>query len=81
MKRTTILLDESLLLDIQQLAEEENTTASRVIREALAEYVAVRRKPRPRLSFQAIGDSGQGDVSERAEEILAEDARPPEGWD
>jgi hypothetical protein len=40
MKHTTILLDESLLLEVQRLAEERHTTTSQIIQQAVAEYLA-----------------------------------------
>lgn len=81
MKRTTIVADEGLLLEIKQLAEEENHSVSEVIQEALREYVASRRQARRgMISFLASGKSGCTDVSEKAEEILEADADRREGW-
>lgn len=40
---------------------------------------ATTNKPR-RYSFIGIGASKNGDISERAEEILAEEIRPRSGW-
>ncbi|MBI4321740.1 MAG: CopG family transcriptional regulator [Chloroflexi bacterium] len=82
MKRTTILADESTLLEIKQLAEEQEQSVSDVIREALSEYVATRRKPeRGHISFIGAGRSGRTDISERAEEILQDAVKPHEGWE
>ncbi|MEA3345953.1 MAG: ribbon-helix-helix protein, CopG family [Chloroflexota bacterium] len=39
MKRTTVLLEEDLLLEIQQLAKEQRITTSQVIQRAVADYV------------------------------------------
>jgi hypothetical protein len=40
MKRTTILLENDLLTEVQRLAKERHTTTSQVIQQAVAEYVA-----------------------------------------
>lgn len=76
MKRTTIVADEGLLLEIKQLAEQQNESISEVIQAALGEYVR-RRRPAKRgtISFVAAGRSGHAEVSERVEEILESDAR------
>ena len=42
MKRTTILLEEDLLLEVQQLAKEQQITTSQVIQQAVADYVSAR---------------------------------------
>ena len=39
MKRTTVQVDQALYLDLKQIAERKGRTPTRVIREALAEYV------------------------------------------
>jgi hypothetical protein len=46
MKRTTILLEEDLLLEVQQLAKEQQTTTSQVIQQAVADYVEGQRRIR-----------------------------------
>ncbi len=75
MKRTTIVADEGLLLEIKQLAEEEDHSVSDVIQEALRQYVRTKRRTkRSKISFVAAGQSGHADVSERVEEILESDA-------
>ena len=43
MKRTTVMIDEETLLELSQIADERNVSASQVVREALAEYVLVAR--------------------------------------
>lgn len=81
MKRTTIVADEGLLLEIKQLAEEQDHSVSDVIQEALREYVKSRRSPkRGKISFVAAGQSQHTDISERAEEILESDAERSRGW-
>jgi predicted transcriptional regulator len=44
MKHTTIMLDESVLFEIQQLAKERHTTTSQVIQQAVTEYVEGQRR-------------------------------------
>ena len=79
MKRTTIEADEGLLLELNQLAYRLGQPTSSLVREAIAEYVARHREETRTLSFAAIGASGRHDISERAEEILAEDI-DKDGW-
>ncbi len=71
MKRTTIMVDEGTLLELGQIADERGTSASQLIREALAEYVVVARSDqrvmRSLPSFVGIGE-GPADLSTRAEE-------------
>ncbi len=50
-----------------------------IVREALKAYVAGRRKAQ-RLSFTAIGRSGQRSVAKNAETILRRAAKRDEGW-
>jgi len=80
MKRTTILADDELLLEVKKLAEEANKTTTAVIHEALAEYVARHRPRRKSISFIGLGHSGHTDTSERAEDILAAEIDPATGW-
>lgn len=73
MKRTTILLEEDLLLEIQQLAKEQQTTTSQVIQQAVADYVEGQRRIR---SYPAAEEDEPpaGEPSER----LAEPIQPVE---
>lgn len=81
MKRTTIVADEELLLEVKQIASEEDQSVSEVIQEALREYVKSKRQSkRGRISFVGAGRSNRADISEKAEEILAEDIRRTGGW-
>ena len=43
MKRTTIMIEEETLLELSQIADERNVSASQLVREALAEYVLAAR--------------------------------------
>ena len=51
MKRTTIMIEEETLLELSQIADERNVSASQVVREALAEYVLAARAE---AAFRAI---------------------------
>lgn len=84
MKRTTIMVDEGTLLELSQIADERGTSASQLIREALAEYVVAARADqqatRPLPSFVGIGE-GPADLSARAEELLEQLTSLEHGWD
>lgn len=84
MKRTTIMVDEGTLLELSQIADERGTSASQLIREALAEYVIAIRSSqhdaRPLPSFVGISE-GPIDLSARAEELLKQLTSPEDGWD
>jgi metal-responsive CopG/Arc/MetJ family transcriptional regulator len=79
MTRTTILLDNNLLLEIKQLARANGTTATAIIREALETYVEQRRPARS-LSFTCVGRSGRSSISKDAEAILRRKADRRRGW-
>ena len=69
MARTTLILDDNVLLDIRQLAEARRTTATQIIHEALTAYVKL--QPDSALpSFVGSGRSGKRSVAESAETIL-----------
>ena len=80
MKRTTILADEGLYLEAKHLAEREGKTFTRVIHEALAEYITAHRPTRDLPDWVGMGDSGDPLWAERDEEILAAEIDPIEGW-
>ena len=69
-QKTTVYLDAVSYRELQRLARAQGRGAATLVREAVLEYVAARRAAgRPR-SIGAFG-SGKGDLSERAEELLA----------
>jgi len=85
MKRTTIMADENTLLELKAIAQRQGKSTSQIIREALAEYVVAHRTEgrhkNPLLALIGLGESsGETDVSERAEEILAAEIDPIQGW-
>lgn len=83
MRRTTILADDDLLLEAQQLAVRQGTTFTALVQQALREYVAAHRPPERHISFMGLGDSGEPNLSVSNgwdEEILARELHPTFGW-
>lgn len=68
MIKTTVYLDNDLALALRQLAMLEGRSQAELIRTALSDYN--RRHKRPPIPGVGEFDSGEADVSERAEEIL-----------
>lgn len=82
MARTTILLDDVLLLEMKSIAQRKGTTVTAVIKEAVSEYVQ-KQPPRGLPSFTgkyASKGKGAGRIAENIEKILREKARKREGW-
>jgi hypothetical protein len=75
MKRTTILLEEDLLLEVQQLAKEQQTTTSQVIQQAVADYVDGQRRIR---SHPAAEEPPAGEPSERPAEPIQPVVQKPQ---
>lgn len=80
MRRTTIQANEELLLEVKQLAEEQRTTVSQIIRGALEEYLYQHRQGARALSFVGIGSSGRKDISRDVENIIAAQVEKGTGW-
>src|SRR5713226_4336303 len=80
MKRTTILAEEGLLLEAKYQADREGKTFTKLVHEALAEYITAHRPARELPEFVGMGHSGDGTIAARAEEILAAEIDPIEGW-
>jgi len=75
--------DRNLVQRIRSIARRERRRPADVITDALQVYEE-RTRPSPAAFLTAIaglGTSGQGDVAERAEEILASETCPPYGWE
>ena len=68
MKRTIILLDENLLLEIQQMAKDQDATASQVIQQALVQYCQGQR------SGRSHGDAGRASPGRSASQHKADSA-------
>lgn len=80
MRRTTVLLEESVERELKNAAQTKGVAMSSIVREALAEFARKEARKRSRsLRFFAIGRSGQDDVAERHEEILLREMRPHDG--
>ncbi len=73
--RTTVYLDAAEYRRLKALARAEGRTAAELLREAVAEYTA-RRSARMRPRSLGAGASGKGDLSETAEDLLADMGRP-----
>jgi predicted transcriptional regulator len=68
--KTTIYLDASDYRRLQAIAHAEGRPAAELVREAVSVYVS-RRRSVSRPASIGRGHSGRGDLSERAEELLA----------
>ncbi len=77
------ILDEKLVQQIERLAQREGCQQVEVIARALRLYEerAQATDASPfLLAIAGLGSSGQGDVAERDEEILAAEVDPVQGW-
>jgi predicted transcriptional regulator len=84
MKRTTIMIDEELFYDLQQIARRQEQSASGVIREALAAYVAEQRRrvadDNPLLAIAGLGESSEPmDLADGGDETLLRQGSEPMG--
>ena len=69
-QKTTVYLDSDDYRRLKALARAQRRSPASLVREAVAEYAA-REQPRRRPRSIGAGSSRKGDVSERAEELLA----------
>jgi hypothetical protein len=67
--KTTVYLMAADYRRLKAMARSEGRTTAELVREAVAVYVTRRGGQRP--TTIASGHSGRGDLSERAEELLA----------
>jgi predicted transcriptional regulator len=74
MQRTTVKLPDELDARLRHEAERRGKTVSEVTREAIEAHLGGPRKRRTLLAAGA-GSSGHHDISERIEEILANEVR------
>lgn len=72
MKRTTVKIPDELDARLRNEAKRRGATISEVTREALEAHLG---GPRRRLRAAGAFRSGRSDISERIEDILAEEAR------
>ena len=77
MKRTTIKISEELDTKLRHIAAQRNGTLSEVIREALELYANGSRPPGRPFLFVGAGESSDGNVASRIEELLAEEWSDP----
>ena len=71
-KKTTVYLDEVLLRSLKQLARSRGVSEAMIVREAVTAYTAAARKAATRRVPRSLGvASGPGDLSQRAEDLLA----------
>lgn len=75
MRRTTVKISDALDARLRHEAERRNLTISEITRDALEVYFG-QSGGRRRLQAAGIGRSGQSDISERIEEILAAEVGP-----
>lgn len=86
MKRTTIMVDEDLLYDLQQIAQQQGESTSSVIREALATYVTSQHEleppENPLLALVRLGSGAEAmDLADGGdEELLKRGVHPIYGW-
>lgn len=71
MQRATISLPDDLAEALARESVRRRLSVSKLVRDAVIEkYLFAADSERRELPFFAAGDSGQADISERAEEIL-----------
>jgi metal-responsive CopG/Arc/MetJ family transcriptional regulator len=86
MKRTTIMVEEDILYELKQIAQNQGRSTSLVIREALATYITGQHQiappENPLLSIIALGASEEPmDLSNGGDEVLLrEGIHPVYGW-
>jgi predicted transcriptional regulator len=76
MKRTTISLPDELARAAEREARRRDISLSEVARQALAEHLGMTGSERRPLPFAALGRSGEPDLADRIEEVLAEEWAP-----
>lgn len=82
MKRTTVLLDDALLIEAQALAQQRSMTFTSLVSEAIQAYIQAKRTPR-RISCIGIGHSERPRDSHRDggdEDELRAGINLVEGW-
>ncbi|MEA2642332.1 MAG: Ribbon-helix-helix protein copG family [Chloroflexota bacterium] len=70
MKRTTISLPEELAAALDREARRRETSASEIVREALASYVGFHETGKRTITFAALGCSGHRHTARDLEQIL-----------
>ena len=76
MIRTTVYLEEDMVVGLRHRAEAENRSQAEIIREAVRRYIEDDSGfERPPIAGVGSYRSGRSDVSKRAEQLLRERAR------
>ncbi len=70
MKRTTVFVPEQVERDLHDYARQDNRPTAALVREALEEYVARRRKPPALPSFTGQFASGHPGTADNTDAIL-----------
>lgn len=70
MTKTTVYLPDEVKEDLERLAKSEGRSEAEIIRGAVAQAIAARRRPRPRVPLTGSG-LGDPHASERSEELLS----------
>ena len=72
MVKTTVYLHSGLAVTVRELANREGRPQAEIIRDALAEYARLRKRP----AIPGLGefDSGHADTSKRARDLLKQAA-------
>jgi len=70
MKRTTIFADDHLMAEIRDISKHEKKSIAEVMREAMMNYIKIKRQGKSKLSFIGVGDSGRDDIAGKHEELL-----------
>lgn len=77
------IVDQDLVQQIEQLSAAEHRSPEQIVADALRLYTSQKQKVAGvefLLSIAGQGHSGESDVSERDEEILAAEIDPVRGW-
>ena len=77
------IVDEQLVQQIERIAQQERRREVDVIAQAVRLYELKAHEPSSSsflLAIAGLGNSGQGDIAERVEEILAVEIDPVCGW-
>ena len=80
MKTLTLPADDELVRVLEEQAEREGRPVEALVLDLLRRQVEPSSPPPSRYSFIGIAHSGKGDLSARADELLAEGADPRAGW-
>jgi hypothetical protein len=75
-----IQAEEDVLVELEEIARQQQTTVQAVAKEALLHYLRERPPHRGTYSFVGIWHSGKVDLSQQVETGLEQAANRREGW-